>query len=191
MRIKRSMNDNVLLEEYYSWLCNLVETNKEDRSYFLLMDALFNKEFKWSVPNDDNRIADALELRERFCEEELDIDYENVIFDKECSMLEILIALSYRCEFIVADMAETIPMIDWFWKLIDNIGIDLFDDEEWSNPNVRIIVDESLNDIIERRYKRDGKGGLFPLKKSKKDQRKLELWYQMSAYLLENYYYED
>ena len=40
MRIKRSMNDNVLLEEYYTWLCDLVQPNKEDRSYFLLMDTL-------------------------------------------------------------------------------------------------------------------------------------------------------
>lgn len=191
MRIKRSMNVNVLLEEYYSWLCDLVETNKEDRSYFLLTSALFSKDFKWYVPNDDNRIADALELRERFCEEELNIDYDPGAFNKECSMLELMIGLAYRCEFVMSDLDGDIPMVDWFWKMIDNIGLDLFDDEEWANPNVRVIVDESMNDIIERRYKRDGKGGLFPLKNSKKDQRKLELWYQMSAYLLENYYYED
>ena len=40
---------------------------------------------------------------------------------------------------------------------------------------------------VERRYKRSGEGGLFPLKNAAKDQRKVEIWYQLSSYLLENY----
>ena len=45
-----------------------------------------------------------------------------------------------------------------------------------------------LNKIIDRGYSRRGVGGLFPLKYSKNDQRKVELWYQMHSYLIENYY---
>ena len=33
----------------------------------------------------------------------------------------------------------------------------------------------------------DGFGGLFPLKHAKKDQRKVEIWYQLQNWLMENY----
>jgi hypothetical protein len=37
-----------------------------------------------------------------------------------------------------------------------------------------------------RLYTTSGYGGLFPLEEPKEDQRKVEIWYQMMAYLGEN-----
>ena len=33
----------------------------------------------------------------------------------------------------------------------------------------------------------NGTGGLFPLKRPRVNQRRVEVWYQMSEYLMENY----
>ena len=46
-------------------------------------------------------------------------------------------------------------------------------------------MDEILNIWLERRYDEDGKGNIFPLKDPIKDQKTVEIWYQMQSYLLE------
>jgi hypothetical protein len=48
-------------------------------------------------------------------------------------------------------------------------------------------VNQILTNLVERTYQKNGKGGLFPLKQPAKDQRRVEIWYQMAAYLNENY----
>jgi len=46
-------------------------------------------------------------------------------------------------------------------------------------------VDDILDRVIHRKYKANGEGGFFPLKETNNDQRDVELWYQMSEYVLE------
>ena len=55
-----------MLEEYYLWLCELVDT-KQNCRYTLLIKKLHDRAFYWSVPNDDNRSFEGKNLRERFC----------------------------------------------------------------------------------------------------------------------------
>jgi hypothetical protein len=175
---------------YYSWLCDLIDVNQRDRSYWFLAEVLHNKDFSWTVPNDDNRGFEGKDLRDRFCDE-TDCPYIYDYFSNQCSMLELIIGLAYRCESIMVDQDLGVPMCDWFWRLLSNVGIDKFTDEDYYVLGGFHAVDEILNRVIERTYHRSGRGGLFPLKHPKKDQRKVELWYQMSAYLVENYYTED
>ncbi|MCX7817555.1 MAG: hypothetical protein N2317_08640 [Syntrophales bacterium] len=184
------MSKTATVNEYYFWLCDLVNANGSDPSYNELMKALYNKTFYWSVPNDDNRAAEGRDLRERFCEE-TGLVYVHDYFDFHCSMLELIIALAYRCESTMADQGENMSMQHWFWKMLSNIELLDCTDEYFYNMGVPDYVDSILNRIIDRTYHRTGKGGLFPLKHPKKDQRKVELWYQMSLYLVENYYTED
>jgi hypothetical protein len=40
--------------------------------------------------------------------------------------------------------------------------------------------------VIWRTYDRRGHGGLFPLQRSNRDQRRVEIWYQLSEYLLQD-----
>jgi hypothetical protein len=145
------------------------------------------KEFRWSVPNDDNRAFEGKNLREKFCDEE-GVEYVDEYFDSPVSMLELIIALAYRCESIMADQNDNMSMKDWFWTMLTNAGLDKFTDDAYHKMFGKQVVDEILNRIIDRRYHRNGSGGLFPLRFCKKDQRKIELWYQMSSYLVENYY---
>lgn len=182
-----------VINDYYPWLLDLIVPNPNNHDYFLLIKDLFKKDFKWYVPNDDNRAFEAKNLRERFCDDHgLFYEYEYEHFNPEISILELLIGLSYRCESIMADSEqnENMTMRDWFWKLISNARLDEFTDQEYYVLNGRLVVDNILDKIINRTYHRNGVGGLFPLKHYKKDQRKIELWYQMSNYLVENYYTE-
>ena len=177
-----------LKNEYYVWLCVSIKANRDARTtYRELTKDLFNKNFTWFVPNDDNRAFEAKNLREKFCEE-LNLEFDYDYWDYPASMLELIIALAYRCENLMADTADEKEMSDWFWMLMGNVGLDLYTDRDYDYCSESISVDEILDRIINRKYQRDGRGGLFPMRKDTKDQRKVELWYQMNTYLVENYY---
>ena len=183
------LSKTALVNAYYSWLCDLIDVDQPPQSYWFLTKKLFMRDFYWSVPNDDNRACEGKNLRERFCDEN-NLIYTYEYFNSECSMLELIIALAFRCESIMVDQYDSIPMREWYWKLLSNVGLNKFTDEVYYDDAAEI-VDRILDRIIDRTYHRNGQGGLFPLKRYKKDQRKVELWYQMSEYLIENYYEED
>lgn len=178
---------NSLNTAYYAWLCDLVGVSRQDGSYWLLASDLHQKDFRWFVPNDDNRAFEGKNLREKFCDE-TGIAYDYDSFDDEVSMLELIIALAYRCESIMEDQIEHMEMEDWFWKMMSNSGLDAFTDDSYYALRGQVVVDQILERIINRTYQRDGSGGLFPLNRPREDQRSVEIWYQMNTYLVENYF---
>lgn len=91
-------------------------------------------------------------------------------------MLEMLIALSRRLSFVGGGAS-----LEWFWHMLHNIGLDIYNDLAWDGE----FVDKAMRQINERTYDENGNGGLFPLKETDIDQRKVELWYQMNSYCLE------
>jgi len=145
------------------------------------MRQLFTKEFVWIIPNDDNRVEDGRDLRYRFLEENHIIDVDPNWMGLGCSFLELLLGLANRLEFEAERTAR-----EWFWELMSNSGLAPFDDAEYQeNKHAAKQVDEVTDRIIWRTYDFDGRGGLFPLKEPQQDQRDVELWYQLCAYLLE------
>lgn len=170
---------HLLDEQYLEWLYSQVasvKTRTRSRTYWNILRQLYCKEFAWFVPNDDNRAEDGRYLRYEFVEE-LGLDMEEDWFHLPCSMLEMMIGLSRRLSF----EAEGEPRW-WFWHLMGNLGLhELNDAVEYSEEE----VDEVLDRVIWRTYLPDGRGGLFPLKHAEQDQTRVELWYQLSAYLLE------
>lgn len=177
------MMDEPLDELYIQWLYSQVASirfKNPARTYWSLIRQLFTKEFVWFVPNDDNRVEDGRDLRNEFIEQhELDVDPEWM--DMGCSMLEMLIGLARRLSF----ETEGSPR-DWFWILMTNLDLHDCNDHEYKRTrNLEERVSEIIDTVIWRTYKRNGEGGLFPLSNSRKDQRWVELWYQMSYYLLE------
>lgn len=170
---------------YLDWLYSQVAPNATSgnpaRSYWLLLEQLHNLEFDWSVPNDDNRLEDGKDLREEFLAVS-GAKRDQKWMGQSCSLLEVLIALSRRAEFESAKDSYT-----WFWQMIDNIGLRDYTDNAYDDW-VRDEVDQVINCVVHRDYSSDGTGGLFPLRHPDCDQREVELWYQMSSYLLENGY---
>ena len=171
-------------EAYFVWLYSQVADPTESspiRTFWSLTRQLHKKEFLWSVPNDDNRVEDGRDLRYEFGDihgEELPNEWLGL----GCSMLEMLIGLARRLEFEDEDGGDA---YDWFWLLLRNAYLDdAVSDRRYSKTTERR-VNEVLDRVIFRQYNRNGDGGLFPLHYPERDQRKVELWYQLSAYILE------
>lgn len=175
------MNED-LDERYFDWLYSLVcsvKAKKRTGSYRTLLQLLYRVEFVWFVPNDDNRIEDGKDLRHLFLEQEgIEISHDEELWlELGCSMFELLVGLARRLEFEAGGYLD-----DWFWEMLTNLGLDGLDDRKDIED---ADVEDVLNRVIWRTYNRDGSGGLFPLRSPKRDQRKVELWYQLSSYILE------
>ena len=173
---------SVLLDEdYLIWLYSQNGNPKlrnRSKSHWSLTRQLFKKEFVWFVPNDDNRVEDGRDLRLEFLQE-CGLDADEEWLSMGCSMLELLIGLSRRLAF----ETEGQPRV-WFWHLIQVLNLFQYNDLEY-NDQAEATIDEVLNRVIFRTYDARGNGGLFPLRRPRRDQREVELWYQASAYLLE------
>ncbi len=177
-------SDAKIKYEYFKWLCDLVHISGPD-SYLILGKELFKTSFYSLVNNDNNREADGKRLRKDFLDEENYLD--SGALDGPCSVLEMLIALSIRIEKELYKLDEDNKCIEYFWMLISNLGLDQLDDEHYVEKNGDLIFNHVMDIFLNRKYNRKGLGGLFPLKNTKNDQRKIEIWYQMQEYLNENF----
>lgn len=136
---------------------------------------MFEKEYIWFIPNDDNRLGDGLDLRIDFCRQRnLPLKLRGEM--GYCSFLEVLIALSRRLAW---NAGGTAP--NWAWHLVRNLQLDIMYDP--IGPKKARRIDEILDMCIWRTYAEDGSGGFFPLAWPERDQTKLEVWYQMHAYI--------
>ena len=168
-------------DAYLRWLYGQVASvrlKNPNRTYWSLLRLLYTTEFVWFVPNDDNRAEDGRELRYEFIEETGIAHIDDEWLALNCSMLEMLIALSRRLAFEADGQARA-----WFWHLLHNLEIDNYTDAVTPFPERRI--NNALDTVIWRTYREDGRCGLFPLKRAHENQKKVEIWYQLAAYLLQ------
>lgn len=170
---------------YFEWLYGFigaVKNRNPARSHWMLARQLYTTQFVWSIYNDDNREGDGKDLRNEFIDQ-CDIRHVDTVWmEIDCSMLEMIIALAHHAAFQAGGSPGT-----WFWRILDNLGLSKFTDDTFTQT----VIDEVaviLATVNDRTYDRDGVGGLFPLKHANEDQRKVELWYQLSRYLLEGEY---
>lgn len=173
---------------YFEWLykqVGVVRNRNPSKSHWSLTKQLYSKRFTWFVRNDGNRAEDGKDLRAEFIDQcdIQDVDYDWLTLD--CSVLEVLIALSRRVAF--ESMDARMHPAEWFWTLMENIDLRKYTDNHYDRSAL-IKIDEALDRVLERTYRRNGDGGLFPLRNEHDDQRRIELWYQMSSYLLEREY---
>ena len=175
--------------DYFNWLCELVHIDQIERSYWLLAKDMYRKEFISFIEHDDNRASDGIELREDFMRETNCDGYLDM--DRGCSVLEMMIALARRMDFETSDPNDPYDAMDttsyWFWEMVENLGLIEFDDSSYVDMDGQTYVDWILDGFINRQYESNGEGGLFPLKGCCEDQRDVEIWYQMSAYLMEHH----
>jgi hypothetical protein len=160
--------------EYFNWLCAKVLDTRVN-NYYDLMRILYTTEFVWIVLGDKNRAADGLELRQDFTYE-VAHDTEYLWENQPVSVLEVFIAFSYKLEF-QTDM----PVKQWFWIIMENLLLDQFRQVSASDLP---IIEEILDTFIWRTYDPKGYGGMFPLPQTQYDQRKVEIWYQFSEYVI-------
>lgn len=163
---------------YKRWLFDIVCKDLFSRniSYNRLLSYLSHREFTIIIPNDINRAEDGVDLRLRY----QSATGEHVNRDEPCSVLEMMIALSIRCEESIMDNpAYGDRTAQWFWSMIKTLGLYSMTDDRFDIEYVSLIVDRFLN----RDYSPNGEGGLFKINNCKYDLRKIEIWYQLCWYL--------
>lgn len=177
------MSDSIT-KDYILWLSEIIDLDSKNEAggYYYLIKTLYKKEFYWTNDMDENRSDEGKELRVIFSDE---CGLENVPdeINGACSVLEMMIGLAKRWNQEVSPSDDEDCTDVYFWIMIKNLGLEGCTDDKFDPEMVR----EKLDILLDRDYSDDGKGGLFPLKKSKESQKSIELWYQLQNYLMENY----
>lgn len=178
---------------YFCWLCGLVD-GYFGRNYRKLLWKLFMTEYVWELEYDENRAADGIFLRKNYCQETgwSDDIYglappfgsRNDWLESPCSVLEMMVALAKRAEdYIMQDPQFGDRTSVWFWLMIENLGLKKYDDYHYFEPE----IDRILFSFLHRKYDKNGNGSAFPIRKNTRDMRKTDLWWQLNAYLEENF----
>lgn len=178
------MTEKKLKDEYFEWMYQLVydEQYWKGLSYYKLLNRLHNIDFLYILPMDGNRAEDGINLRYRFGYEK---SYEDSMIaayldNRPCSVLEMIIALAFRCEEqIMNDPDAGNRTGQWFRDMISNLGLDSMSDDRFDIE----YTDDVIFRFMGREYKRNGEGGLFTVERCGCDMRSVEIWYQMNWYL--------
>lgn len=179
--VKEFSIDQEIRFDYLKWLYDWMD----GEGYWILFRHLHSVPFRWIVTNDENRAMDGQALRDRFEYEE---HYTEVGYpEEECSVLEVLVGIASRINDILIGIDEEDQTPRWFWEIVSNLYLHNFTDEDFFESGGREEISDILDMFMDRKYTFEGEGGLFPLRNPSEDQRKVELWYQMSAYLDENF----
>ena len=162
---------------YFDWLVYRISPDYPMReTYSELLFALYSTEFFWVIPRDVNRAKDGLELRKKF-ERETGGGADIL---GPCRCLEMMIALAIRCEnelMYDPDLGDRTDQ--WFWMMIENLGLTRFDDEYFDEDEVDYILDRFMN----REYGKHGEFCMFPGAESVQNLKKMELAYQINFYV--------
>lgn len=166
---------------YFEWLLSCVSDEAVSEEVAKVSGLLHSCFFRRDVGRDINRAIDGANLRKEFFDlyavAEFDEQEVAYILDKECSWLEMLVALCRHLDFLYEG-----GVLGQYLELLHNMGLD--PSSKYSHQ-LRY-VKTTTNNININRIDRDGRGGIFPLTTSHhSDQREVEIWEQHAAYFRE------
>lgn len=179
------MRQDRMKQAYLDWMSHLVGDDKymRGRPYTKLLRFLNDSEFIYILDMDGNRAADGTDLRLRFAYESGMSNIMGSLYSEEempCSILEMMLALSIRCEeHIMDDDSFGDRTSKWFWQMITSLGLLSYNDSRF---DIRI-VEDVITKFLRREYEPTGRGGLFTVSNPPQDMTKVEIWYQMMFYL--------
>lgn len=174
--------EETIRKEYFEWMIDLVchDRYAKDISYRKLLTYLYNTEFIYSIKRDSNREEDGKNLRYRFAITASKCHDADLYLEGPCSVLEMMIALAIRCEESIMDNPEYGDRTNqWFWGMINSLGLGSMTDEIFDEP----YVESCITRFLKRKYSPNGQGGLFTIRNCNRDLRKVEIWYQLCWYL--------
>lgn len=169
-------------EDYFVWLCDSITDEDFNPSrYQSLLRKLYHTTFRWVMENDENRASDGLDLRDVFAmTTNKDIYGVRMSLSFPCSVLEVMVALAKRCENQIMEDLLVGPRVGrWFLVMLTSLGLSREYDDLYDENYTDYIIDG----FLDRKYERDGDGGLFRVVGTQVDLRDLEIWYQMNLYL--------
>ena len=179
----RVLRETDIGEAYFAWLYDKVFAVNDKRStssYTMVCRNMHTVVFQDLVRYDENRIAEAAELRNDFQKKSRLRAMEVAdIMVSDASVLEVLIGLAKRADFMVP-----LGLNVWFQIFMENLKLVVFNDS-YCMHHAMLGAQGTISRFNERRYEANGHGGIFPLTSPRQDQREVELWYQMGAYMTE------
>ena len=99
------------------------------------------------------------------------------------SFLEVMVALARRtCESTFYGEEEPCSS-SIFWEMVENADMDSLENGSFSLVN----FENKSDQLVARKYRKDGFGSFFVTRREEFDMRKIEIWYQMSIFLEEKY----
>lgn len=163
-------------DDYFDWMCDIIHEGsyRDGYSYQKLLSYLFEKDFTFDEKLDKNRAVDGVNLRYQH-----DPITPDILRDKPCSVLEMMIALCIRCESIMEDAEHDDRTDYWFWIMITNLGLNDMSDDRF---NIRMVRNR-VGIFLRREYKKDGQGGLFVIPHCVFDLTAIDIWYQMHWFI--------
>ena len=172
-------------DPYFTWLCRKVWIEKGKMQYFRLAECLHMTAFTpHGMEMDRNRAMDGMQLRVIFMQNHGPVG--SSVNRGPCTMLEMLVELARKMSFIMEDVDNPHRTAECFWRMIRNLGLIQLRDLDFDENDGTYKVAAALKRVNDRTYDRNGLGGLFPLNRPQEDQRQVEIWYQMHAWLIEN-----
>lgn len=175
--MSRRNNRQDLREDYLHWLEPQLrdDTAAAGKTYWGLLNFMFDTPFTWVVEMDANRVVDGTDLRTEFARE-VRVRPRTMESLGPGSFLEVLIGLSRHLAFNAGGESP-----GWSWELLTNLELHRLSDP-FTSPKQRK-AEEIMRVAMERSYSPDGTGGFFPLAWPDGDQTQIELWYQMHAFI--------
>ena len=187
----RSVEDDLMSPAtsnmYIEWVCserlNLDKDEYDDLLY--LIRTLNEIEFTYMVPLDENRASDGLALRSDFTYDTGRYLDKSSGLLPNCTVFEMMAALAYKCESsIMYNYKKGLCPKRWFYIMLKNLGIYDCNVGNW-NVETSDYIYNCVHKMLFRQYKKNGEGGLFAIKNPKIDQREVDIWKQMNAFLNE------
>lgn len=169
-----------ILTAYRFWLNSLVQ-NELSPCYKQLLAILWRTEFFAEYEQDENRAADAKELRELFASSS-DVKLTNEEYMKlkkmDARLIEVMIALSRRINEIVSSDND---ISKYFWEMVASLEMQKMDDSNF----IASAAQKKIDILLGHKYHKNGRGGLFFIKGigPEYNATQCDLWTQMNAYL--------
>lgn len=166
-------------EHYFAFLVHKVDGFGAWRDRIMLLHLLFDTEYRWDfcVPLDADRAEDGKSLRLLYFHE---TGFQSCMAGEPCNVLEMLLAMAIDMENIMGEPGEDHPE-RWFWEMLGNIGLADMTDDKY---DAQTVID-AIGNWMARNYDRRGKGGIFPLHRSRRDVRRMPIWEQAGMYMTE------
>ena len=157
------------VDPYFEFLCDIVGRTDE---YSFLLAQLHAMEYYSLIPNDDNRGEDGKQLRQVYLNERGALTRPlSLSPDDACTVLEMLVGLSFRLEFeTLRSKWEKTPG-EWFWILIDNLELTDQQNDKISRDKKCHKSVTKVSQMLKRDYDFNGQG-VFSLSTTQKSTKK-------------------
>ena len=167
-------------DDYFDWLYDLAMDGNDDYRY--LCAFLHGTEFTYMLPMDDNRYEDGISMRYRYGYE-CDIPNYRIASEldqRPCSVFEMMVALALRMEEDIMGKKDSDRTHEWFGEMLESLGLSHMTDDRFDEGE----AERKINIFLDRKYQRDGKGGLFTISDAPvANLQNVEIWYQAMWYL--------